>query len=84
MLEQANADPTTGNALKMLAKDQPALEVLREKVLESGFNSLTAKQKLYLLSDFESARWLHSELWRRPLARISKDWRPVIFSHGST
>lgn len=84
MLENAKADPTTSNALRMLAKDQPAVEVLREKVLESGFDSLTAKQKLYLLSDFESARWLHSELWRRPLARISKDWRLVIFGHGST
>jgi membrane glycosyltransferase len=66
LLETAQADPTTSKSLQSLAKNQLPIQALREKVLAQGFDALTLKETLYLLSDLESMRWLHREFWMRP------------------
>jgi membrane glycosyltransferase len=68
LLQTAQADPTTKDALKQMSGDQASLEPLRLKALEQGFGALSAKEKLYLLSDLASVQWLHREHWARAAA----------------
>jgi membrane glycosyltransferase len=83
LLQTAQSDPTTKNAMEALAKNQSNLESLRRKALERGLDALTVKEKLYLLSDLASMRQLHRELWTRPLHQLAEPWRELCLSSGS-
>jgi membrane glycosyltransferase len=78
LLKSAKNDPATSGALEKLAKDQRSFDELREKALREGFDSLTTKEKLYLLSDLATVEALHRELWTRPFERLGKSWHPIL------
>jgi membrane glycosyltransferase len=78
LLEIAQADPATKNALQQLSKNQPSLGELRQKALEEGLDALSAKQRLYFLSNLESVRWLHREVWIHPTNRLAEQWRALV------
>jgi membrane glycosyltransferase len=72
LLQTAQGDPKTKDALKQLSSGQPSIESLRAKALEKGFGALTAKEKLYLLSDIASVQSLHRDHWARPAASVTR------------
>jgi membrane glycosyltransferase len=78
LLKSALNDPTMKGVLSKLAKDQPSIDELREMALREGIDALTAKQKLYLLSDLRAVRELHRELWMRPAARLPNPWHSIL------
>jgi membrane glycosyltransferase len=75
LLEGNQNDPVASEALKKLSEGQPGLEVLGQKFLENGIESLTSKEKLLLLSCPESVKWLHREIWVRPLNALASSWK---------
>jgi membrane glycosyltransferase len=81
LLKSAQKDPAMKGALSQLAKDQPSIDELGEKALREGIDSLSAKQKLYLLSDARAVQQLHREIWGRTLMPLAKSWHSVL--HGA-
>jgi membrane glycosyltransferase len=77
LLERAQLDPTTRAAMKNLSKGQNPIEELRERFLREGPSALSAKEKVLVLSDLNSARWLHREVWARPLHLLAEPWKAL-------
>jgi membrane glycosyltransferase len=75
LLLEKERDPASIEALKNLRKGQPGLEILREKLLTSGFESLGAKEKLYVFSDVQTVQWLFREIWVRPMDALAESWK---------
>lgn len=51
---------------------------LRARLLKDGAPSLSRDEKVRLLSDVESIRQLHREVWSRPRHGISEWWRLAL------
>jgi len=51
---------------------------LRVRLLRDGPAKLTQKEKMALLLDAESMRWLHRELWRVPSHTLAEWWRLAV------
>jgi membrane glycosyltransferase len=58
--------------------EQTHLDVLRERLLQDGPGSLTAREKTSLLMDPDSVVWLHSHIWSRPAAALASWWQLAI------
>lgn len=78
LLEKSNEAPTTKEALKVLANDLPQLDSLRQKAVVEGIDALSGKEKLYLLSDLTSVRWLHREIWAQPTKKLAETWQSLF------
>jgi membrane glycosyltransferase len=52
---------------------------LGEKLLAQGPDALTAAERMAVLSDPETASWLHREAWLRPTGQLGEWWRAAIF-----
>lgn len=70
LLERAQSDQPLAAAMKNLSKGLPRVEELREKAIREGLKTLTAKEKLFVLSNLSTAQWLHREAWARPLHQL--------------
>jgi membrane glycosyltransferase len=78
LLETGQADPATQSAIQRLSKGQAAVKSLRQKALKEGVESLTAKEKLYLLSDRESVQLLHRDFWAAPQKELGAQWQRFL------
>jgi membrane glycosyltransferase len=78
LLQCAAGDHACKDALAKVAKDQRSLDELLENALHEGFDCLSTKEKLYLLSNPAAMQALHRELWARPLSNLASGWRRQV------
>ncbi len=78
LLREKGLNPEYSKALKQLGVGQPRVRELGEQLLKKGPESLSAKEKLLILSDADAMSWLHRQAWIRPGETLASWWQTAI------
>ena len=78
LLREKGLNPEYGNALKRLGVGQPRVRETAELLLKKGPETLSAREKLLVLSDAEVMSWMHRQAWIRPGETLSSWWQTAI------
>jgi membrane glycosyltransferase len=83
LLRENRLNPAYAEALSKLGVGEDKSRGLGEKLLAAGPDSLSAQEKLLLLSDANTMSWLHRWAWLRPSETLSPWWQRAIRSLAS-
>jgi membrane glycosyltransferase len=78
LLREKGANPEYRQALMKLGVGQPHVRELAEHLLKKGPETLSAQDKLLVLSDEEVMPWLHRQAWIRPAETLASWWQTAI------
>ena len=80
LLREKRLNPIHTETLAKMGVNADAVRTLGEKLLAAGPDSLTAQQKLLVLSDANTMSWLHRHAWLRPNETFSPWWQQAFLS----
>lgn len=83
LLRENRLNPAYVDPLTKLGTGADVVRGLGEKLLAAGPESLTAQEKLLLLSDANTMSWLHRWAWLRPSETFAPWWQKAIRSLAS-
>ncbi|MGC3956468.1 MAG: hypothetical protein QM813_00370 [Verrucomicrobiota bacterium] len=83
LLRESRLNPAYADAQTKAGVGTEAVRGLGEKLLAAGPDSLTAQEKLLLLSDANTMSWLHRWAWLRPSETFAPWWQRAIHSLAS-
>lgn len=83
LLRENRLNPAYAESLGKLGVGEDRARSLGEKLLAAGPDSLSAQEKLLLLSDANTMSWLHRWAWLRPSETLSPWWQSAIRSLAS-
>ena len=69
-----------GNAesLRALSKGERSISELKEKAVAEGFDALSSKEQLLVLSDATTVESLHKEVWTKPWKKLPAHWTDML------
>jgi membrane glycosyltransferase len=71
-------NPAYAEALEKLGVGSKLVRTHGEKLLMSGPDALSSKEKLLVLSDSDAMSWLHKRAWLLPIELLPAWWREAI------
>ena len=80
LLRENRLNPVHTDSLAKMGVGADDVRALGEKLLAAGPDSLTAQQKLLVLSDANTMSWLHRHAWLRPNETFSPWWQQAFRS----
>jgi membrane glycosyltransferase len=78
LLREKGMNPEYSAALKKLGVGEARVRELGEHLLKKGPETLSASEKLLVLSDAEVMPWLHRQAWIRPTETLASWWQTAI------
>jgi membrane glycosyltransferase len=78
LLREKRLNPEYRDALSRFGVGKPQVRDLGEKLLAKGPETLSAQEKLLVLSDADVMSWLHRQAWVRPAGALAAWWFPAI------
>jgi membrane glycosyltransferase len=78
LLREKRLNPAYSEALSQLGVGRPEVRELGEKLLLLGPDTLTAREKILVLSDAEVMTWMHRQAWIRSGQSLATWWHTAI------
>ena len=83
LLREKQINPVYAEQFSKLGCGGEQVQVLGEKLLAEGPDTLTAAERMLVMADQRVMVWLHQQTWQRPGESLAAWWRGAIleFSH---
>jgi membrane glycosyltransferase len=82
LLREKSLNPEYLETMTRMGVGKPEVRTLGEKLLTQGPESLSAGEKLLVLSDAEVMSWLHRQAWLRSRDTLADWWQETILSYA--
>ncbi len=82
LLREKQINPVYAEQFSKLGCGGEQVQVLGEKLLAEGPDTLTAAERMLVMADQRVMVWLHQQTWQRPGESLAAWWRGAILEFG--